>query len=489
MRTPFIQYALLTASLFSCSCSPTKNEHRGDSHFPNRPTSSALFYNDTEISDVQLVATQVIKRAQALTQTEYAIALLETLPEGYTVETYANDLFDYWRVGEDYNEQGVLFVLIRDKGEMKIEVSYELEDTFPDAFCKSYQDTIKMYFASKHFGDVISHSINNMARHYIGQEVENTFTPNASRDSSLFAKSYLSGGAGITESDYFANKQLSLQKLLSLDQAIADRYQASTSIHESLRTLIRSMRDGINYPHLDVLAQGSRYERLEYPDSSQFLIKRAGEYLRAMPYRVIHQGDLAAIRFHNNAAGHMLFVRGTDGKWRYDLTKSWASGQVSFDFSTFQVNEYVSAHPWQFAFPDQGERALRVRFPEPLPSDLDLMQYMDQLKAKIHESPQETQNYLDLANLLFWELYWIQASVEVAEAGLKQDPENQALRWLAIFARYRAPLYDGIEPHYIALIEQSNGAEDVLQSYKHFIKTTESDPTQYQRIAKKYRYE
>lgn len=493
MQTAILRFTLLfhllASLLFLSACEPASQLKRPDNGFPNRPTGSVLFYNDTDITDVQLVATQVIKRASRLTQTEYAMALLTTLPKGYTIETYSAELFDYWRVGEDHNEQGVLFVLVQDNGQMKIEVSYELEDTFPDAFCKSYQDTIKMYFASKHFGDVISHSINNMARHYAGQDVVNTFTPNASRDTSLFTESYLSGGAGITESDYFANKEESLKQLLSLDQEIADQYQASTSIHESLRTLIRSMRDGINYPYLDVLTQGTRYERLEYPDSANFLIKRAGEYLKAMPYRVIQQGDLAAIRFHNNAAGHMLFVRGTDGKWRYDLTKSWASGQVSFDFSTFHVNEFIGTHPWQFAFPDQEERQLRVHFPAPLPSDLDLMHYMDQLKAKIHASPEEIQNYTDLANLLFWELYWIQASVEVAEAGLRQDPNNQALRWLAIFARYRAPLYDGIEPHYIELTLQTNGSEDVLSSYKHFIKSTESAPEQYKRIAKKYNYE
>ncbi len=417
------------------------------------------------------------------------MALLKTLPPGYTIETFAADLFDHWRIGRGYDEKGVLFVLIQDAGQMKIEVSYELEDTFPDAFCKSYQETIKLYFASKHFGDAISHSINNMARHYIGQEVENTFTPNASRGTGLFTETYLSGGAGITESDYFTNKEQRLKEILNLAPDVAARYQASTSIHESLWTFIRSMEDGINYPYLDILTQGSRYERIEYPDSPDFLVRRAADYTAAMPYRVIQKGNLAAIRFNHDATPHMFFVRGSDGKWRYDLTKSWASGQTSFDFSTFYINEFISKHPWQFAFPDQDEHALRVLFPEPLPDDIDLMQQMDRLKSKIHADPSTVQNYVDLANLLFWELYWIQATVEVAEKGLEKDPSNQALRWLAIFARYRAPLYDGIEQHYRVLAEQTEGSSDVLKSYQSFIRTTEANPSEFNRIARKYHYE
>lgn len=480
------KFLLIGCCLLLSSCKPPVKESEV---FPDRPEGRVPFYNGSSITDVQLLAVSTLKHANELTDIEFAMVLLETLPEGFNIETYAAELFDYWRVGEDFNDRGVLCVLVEDIATMKIEVAYELEPIFPDAFCKSYQDTVKMYFSSKHFGDVISHSINNMVRHSLGEEVANSYSPNTTRDSAIDFKDYLSGGAGITESDYLLNKQERLAEIMDLPEETIARYQASESIHESLMNFIESMEHGINYPYLDVLTQGSHYKRIEYPESPKLLQTKAEQMFDAMPYRITQQGDLATVRFHQDRASFLMFRRSPDGKWRYDLTKSWGLANYSFKNKTFLETGLVNDHPWKFAFPETTQRPLRVRFPELLPLEMNLSKRMDELKKRIQNEEATAEDYIDLANLLFWEFYWIQASISVAEEGLNKFPQNQTLRWLAIYARYRAPLFDGIEPHYVALVEQTRGSKAVFDYYKHFIESTESDPSQLYRLADKYNYD
>ncbi|MET3871838.1 hypothetical protein J3R74_001708 [Puniceicoccus vermicola] len=456
------------------------------STIPDRPGNKSPYYNNSSIPDIPLLASQVMKRAESLTEIEFAMVFVESVPADYTLETFAVELFDHWRIGRNHGGKGVLFLFVEDEGVLKIEVSYELEAVFPDAFCQSYQETIQTYFASEHFGDVLANSINNMVLRYLNPENESYLGQTAPRDSTSFSKSYLSGGGGISENDYFRNKIEKLEEVLSVDPGVVARYPASVSIHESFWNLVQSLEDGVTYPHLDVLTAGSQYKRYEYPESPTFLREKAADYANALPYEIVQKDDLAVIQFNRNAAELMLFRRGSDGKWRYDLSKSWGLASVSFDFSTYSITSYVRDHPWDFAFPDSSDQPQRIRFPELLEDDVDLFERMDRLKANIRGNPDEVQNYVDLSNLLFWELYWIRPAIEVAEAGLLRNPENKELRWLAIYARYRAPILKGIEPHFIALIEQTGGRSSIFDLYERFVESSDADPKKFNELRKKY---
>lgn len=70
-----------------------------------------------------------------------------------TIGDYASGLFDHWDIGSKTGGKGVLILFVEDLGTLKIEVSYELEDVFTDAFCKFFQPTIKNYYAGRYLGD------------------------------------------------------------------------------------------------------------------------------------------------------------------------------------------------------------------------------------------------------------------------------------------------------------------------------------------------
>jgi tetratricopeptide (TPR) repeat protein len=64
---------------------------------------------------------------------EALIVTVPSLPTGHTVSTLANDLFNRWRIGGDYEGCGLLVLLVDDTKTVKLEVGYALEDVFTDA--------------------------------------------------------------------------------------------------------------------------------------------------------------------------------------------------------------------------------------------------------------------------------------------------------------------------------------------------------------------
>ncbi|QGM97926.1 TPM domain-containing protein [Methylocystis parvus] len=66
---------------------------------------------------------------------QLAVATIKSL-DGYDVETYANGLFRYWKLGEAKKNNGVLFLVAPNERKMRIEVGYGLEGVLTDALSK-----------------------------------------------------------------------------------------------------------------------------------------------------------------------------------------------------------------------------------------------------------------------------------------------------------------------------------------------------------------
>jgi len=55
------------------------------------------------------------------------------------IEGFANTLFNYWKVGKEGKDNGVLILFVLDQKNIRFEVGYELEGALPDAICKRIQ--------------------------------------------------------------------------------------------------------------------------------------------------------------------------------------------------------------------------------------------------------------------------------------------------------------------------------------------------------------
>jgi uncharacterized protein len=66
---------------------------------------------------------------------QLVVATIKTL-DGDDVESYANGLFRYWKLGEAKKNNGVLFLVAPSERKMRIEVGYGLEGVLTDALSK-----------------------------------------------------------------------------------------------------------------------------------------------------------------------------------------------------------------------------------------------------------------------------------------------------------------------------------------------------------------
>lgn len=63
---------------------------------------------------------------------EMAVALVENMPEGTDIDTYATELFEAWGVGKKDNDNGLLLVVARGDRKAAIRTGYGMEGVVPD---------------------------------------------------------------------------------------------------------------------------------------------------------------------------------------------------------------------------------------------------------------------------------------------------------------------------------------------------------------------
>lgn len=452
--------------------------------FPPRPEGTP-FFNNSSITQANFEAIGNLDRSRELTGIDFAMVMLDSIPANIEPDDYAVELFEAWRIGNETGGKGVLILIVEDLHTVKIEVGYELEAVFPDAFCGAYQETIRTYFAGKYFGDVVCRLILDMVERYQGNEVDPALLGEQARDRELLDTSFLSGGAGAIESRYFYDKARKIESILNVDPDVVARYAAADTPEETVERYLASMEAGVNYPFLGILTEGSHLMALEYPKTQFFLRKTAGKFRNAGPLKVFRSGDLAVARFVDQSVMPLLLRERPDGTWVIDVTKSWAYIQASGDLQ--EMYPLYRDHPWMFGFRDYTYVKSEIDIPEVRPFPENLETEIARLESAINLNPGDSGNYFELATLLYFECYWIRAAIDLVERGLDIEPDHVPARWLAIGMRYRFPIVEGIPPHFEALLDLTPDEKPVWTGYHHFCKTYSKDEVTIARLEQGYR--
>jgi len=457
--------AIITVITMTSGCSPLG---RSDDTYPKRPKKTPYFYNETAVTEVNQDVCTELRRARKITGIEFVMVLVKKIPEGVPVGTYASELFDEWKVGSKTDGKGVLILFISDVHTLKIEVSYELEKIFTDAFCSSFQPTIKNYYAGKYFGDVFCGLILRMEEKIVhGEEADvETFLREIGVESKGITSTgaYLSGGAGIIEDKYYYDKDAKLSLIRVISAEKISEFNADKNIETVLELYFNSLEEGINYPYLDILTEGSQFMRLEYPKSVDFLRSTWREYQESVPYRIIYKDDLAAARFQGLRTLPIFLRRTPDGFWKIDVTKGWAFTQGDENLRRFP--RYTD-HPWMFAFPEYYYGKSKCNIPELIAFPLNLREKISELEKAIERDPSNASNYFKLGDIFYWECYWIRAAIDVVERGLELEPNNIPYHWLAIDMRYRFPSVERIPKHFDAILKVNPNDLEVLRAYRY----------------------
>ena len=93
---------------------------------------------------------------------QFVVATIKSL-EGGDIETYANQLFRTWKLGETKNNNGVLLIVAPNERKLRIEVGYGLEGTLTDALSKIViANAIAPRFKAGDFGGGIARGVDDV---------------------------------------------------------------------------------------------------------------------------------------------------------------------------------------------------------------------------------------------------------------------------------------------------------------------------------------
>ncbi len=438
-------------------------DSRNKPSYPDRPSKTPYYYNETSIREMDQIATLTLRMARQKTGIEFVTVILKTLPENIPTEQYAAGLFQKWRIGSKTNGKGVLILFVEDTHTLKIEVSYELEGVFTDAYCASFQPTMKAYYAGKYFGDVFCNMVECLERRILVQEDLLPVDYPQSPDSIKSSDEFLSGGAGITDNEFYYEKDAKLSFVRQISPDKIKEFDCDTDIRVVLSRYFKCLEEGINYPFLGIFSEGSQLMRLEYPHSESFYKARYDDCRRSFPYKIKYKKELAALVFSKHQSFPIFLRKTHDGYWKVEEVRAWVSSWQ--DFSDNNSGPIYYDHPWMFAYSEYGYMKSRCNVPSLIPTTVSLKKEIARLEEAIRTEPRNPQNYFRLADIFYWDCLWIRASIELVERGLLLDPDNVPYRWLVTDMRYRFPSTQPNAEHFRQLLRLDPHNSDALYYY------------------------
>lgn len=421
-----------------------------------------LLVNETADTRYDRALRGSIRYFQGRTKIQLGVILKERLPAGKTIEEFATAAFAREKLGRGYGGRALLFVWSEKERLFKIEVGYELEGVFPDATCKRLEEGARTFmlsttgFARR---DFLTELIVTMGLHYLdfrktGKLSELTLSTTGPGSLST----YQSGGGGIVGRGYAASVERVQQELVPLPAALAKDLQPDASVEEVVRRYMVALELGIGAPQIPLLTEGSVYFRMEKPHAPGYLQRIRRYQESSSPYRIVRQADLAAVVFQPKSPVLPILLRRDDkGLWFVDEPAAWAAFHLYEDGSS-QLKYANSA----FAFArtggnhGEGRPALyegMASAPAPIPLAFDLKERIRQAEGDIYRNPGDSATYLRLAELLHFEVYWIEAAAPLYDKVLAMDPRRSELRWRLIDIYRNSADADGQERQFIALLK------------------------------------
>lgn len=301
-----IACAVLYALFFHQTLLPNKSFD-----FKLRPSGEAFLYDYANIlEDVDEYSNNYLKGIKDRYEIEAVIVSIPSLDNTRTVEEAAVEILNNWKIGKNYNGRGIVLFLAEKEKEIKLEVSYELEDVFTDIFCGFVEDKqLRPYFLSGQLGIgllAVMEEIENRAQ--IKHQDDYTGEIISGLDDTL-----LSGGAG-------AKREL-LQFEKKTVKSSGALFPAGKTPAQAWETLKNSWRKKARDPNLGVYTEITRLAYRDYQNLSDSRYNEDVKTYSRKSFEVIQNENYAVIFFGNKKGWEnspFLFCKTADG-WQFDI--------------------------------------------------------------------------------------------------------------------------------------------------------------------------
>jgi tetratricopeptide (TPR) repeat protein len=444
------------------------------------PARGIVFVNKTADRKYDRALRYSIRKFQEKTGVQLAVVLLEKLPKNQSIEAASVELFEKERLGMNAAGKGMLFLFSEQERQLKIEVGYALEGIFTDAICRQLEAAARTFLLGKTAfarRDFLTDLMVTMGIHFVDHSrtgsLPTLIAPQGGN--AYLLSSALSGGAGIVGRGYAATLEQVAKELLPLTAELALEMQPDTNPEIVIARYRKSLELGIGAPNLPLITEGSRYFRTEKNHAPGYL-QRVHQYQqKGLPARFIQRGNLAGMAFGlNHPALPILLRRDTAGLWYVDEAASWAYFHL--------IQDAVSPPPVSDSFPfkfvweasafSKTKSFLGRHNTTPPANELpfSLKDKLVKAEEKISRNSLDTEAYLEIAELLHFEMYWLEAAVPLYEKVLALSPDRIEIHW-RLFDVYSSVIDYDQAMHHLNIILKKTPNDSAARWYYDWMKS------------------
>jgi len=401
---------------------------------------------------------------QRSTGVNLGIVLLDKLPKDETIEREADRYFHKLKLGQKSDGKALLYLWSEKEKLFKIEVSYDLEDVFPDAFCKRMEEGARTFmlstspYARRDFLTELAVTMKLRYLEYRDTGAAATLVVPLEAGH-RYVGNHLAGGAGMVGRDYAATVEQVNRELKPLKPELEREMQPGRTPEETLQRYLRVLELGIGAPNVPLLTEASRYFRMDKPHAPGYLQRIRAYIAQAGPPKIVAREDLAVVSYASGQPVLPIFMRrDPEGRWLVDEPKAWASLHLFQDGS--HRLKYMES-PYAFGIqPKTGERLWAIfdsrATPPPLvPMPTNLRQRLADAEARVKEKPSEVAAWVALADLLHFEIFWVQAAEAVYVRIVQLDPARMDIRWRLIDIHQMTSEIDTLNAEFCELLKRS----------------------------------
>lgn len=439
-----------------------------------------LFVNETTERKYDLALRGSIRGFQERTGVELGIVLLDRLPPNKTIEDHAVDIIEHARLGGENGGRSILFLWSEAERLFKIEVSYELEGVFPDSTCAHLEAGARTFMLAKLAyarRDFLTELIVTMGIHWLDfkktgrlGELILPFAPGGYQ----LSERHLTGGAGIVGRGYAATAAQIAKEIVPLPASASAGTQPHTSVDEVVRRYRASLAGGIGDPRLAFLTEGSRFHRLEQPQAPGYLRRIYTYQEKALPLTIIAKDRVAAAVFQPGHPVLPILLRKNDhGEWLVDEAGAWANFHL-FELGENPVLKYHRS-PYAFAWEESGYRKVtqpiytnRAEAPDLPAYPHGLLDRLARAETELAADPSNVARLVALANVLHFEMYWLEAAAPLYEAAIRIERKRDDLRWRLVDVYMNTTEVPGMERMFRELYDRNR--DPLARSYLEMMK-------------------
>lgn len=417
---------------------------------PDRPSDQQYLFDFAKLVQSREDTIKAMsKEYEASTGIEFVVVTLNNL-QGLPINEYAVQLFEKWKIGEKTQDNGLLLILAKKELLVKMEVAYELEDVFTDAFCSYIErEQLLPYLEAGDVGSGLQGTIEAVINQTWDKIDSGVLALPKKETLAIKPDVAVSGGAG-------AKKEVAIgtgaRKYVYLDDSLREKYSAQSTPEDAFLRVLEALENKITDPTLGIYSEGTQILHINSPPGNTFQFNTFVKLIKeGYPYKIITEGNLAVIKFRDGAirSSPLLFRLSSKG-WQFDEASTWRI--FHFDYNN---NWYMKAkdHDFMFAFGDRrDENGYRDRsFKISRELKPSLREEISYYEKEIEQNPNNYLPYMQLAELYFYDCWLWQKALKLYEDGLSHmlATKEKALANFYIASQYLfCAKYDLAASHY-----------------------------------------